>query len=200
VKIVLFVTMAEGGVDPDDLFTLEIPMISVEDTSDYDSEQDTKICGLTSSVPDLASSDPQPCLLASSRSASNSSAELMRTASSSLTRSNSFLPAWKRNIEIVRMATPPSPKRKRSGTMSEMISSIWNKFQAPRVSPVGVSPCDAECDNEYVPIVYSKHYDIQGKRRIGFPKQTILFNKPARVFAKLVKGKCISHVHDCNDS
>ena len=183
-KLVL-VTMAEGGVDPDALPMLDVPMISVED-ADSELASDTKV-RLTSSIVDSPSSDTQPCLLTASLSDSASSTELLRMATSSLTRSNSFLPAWKRNIEIVRKTTPPPPKRRQSATM-RMISNIWNKFQTPKIAPIGVCLSDAECDSEHVPIVYNKQYDIHGKRKIGLPKQTVLFNKPARVFSKLVKG------------
>ena len=180
--------MAEGGVEPDGLLMLGIPMINVEDASESDTEPDTEV-NLTSSTVaiDSPSSDAQPCLLAASICESTSSTELLRMATSSLTRSNSFLPAWKRNIEIVRKTTPPPPKRRRSMTM-RMVSNIWSKFQTPKIAPVGVCPLEAECDSEHVPIVYNKQYDIRGRRTIGLPKQTVLFDKSARVFSKLVKG------------
>jgi len=177
--------MAEGGVEPDALLMLDIPMINVENASESDTEPDTEVNSTADSP------DAQPCLLATSISESNSSTELLRMATSSLTRSNSFLPAWKRNVEIVRKTTPPPLKRRRSATM-RIISNIWSKFQAPKIAPVGVCPLEAECDNEHVPIVYNKQYDIRGRRTIGLPKQNVLFNKSARVFSKLMKGSFTS--------
>jgi len=184
--------MAEGGVEPDArLPMLDIPMISVEYASGSDTEPETEV-HLTSSKADSPLSGGQ---LAASLSESTSSTELLKLATSSLTRSNSFLPAWKRNIKIVRKTTPPPPRRRRSATM-RMVSNIWSKFQTPKIAPVGVCPSDAECDSEHVPIVYNKQYDIRGRRTIGLPKQTVLFNKSAKVFSKLVKGICMVCARD----
>lgn len=72
--------------------------------------------------------------------------------------------------------------------MTSMVTTWFgNLFKLQKVDPTGVRPVDAKCDENHVPIVYNKQYDIHGSKKLGLPKQPMLFDKPAQVFS-VIKG------------
>lgn len=110
--------------------------------------------------------------------------------SESLRRSGSHsptVPAWRRNVDLKTPSPPPTspPPFK----VTSMVTVLFgNFFKLQKVEPTaGIRPLDVKCDENHVPVVYSKQYDIQGIKKLGLPKQPILVNKPAQVFSA-IKG------------
>ena len=100
--------------------------------------------------------------------------------------SHSPVPAWKRTVDLKTPSPPPTspPPFK----VTSMVTSLFNNFfKLQKVEPTGIRPLDVKCNENHVPVVYSKQYDIHGIKKLGLPKQPILVNKPAQVFSA-IKG------------
>lgn len=94
------------------------------------------------------------------------------------------LPAWRRVVDLE--SPPPTPPSPPPFKVSSMITSLFSKFGLQKVEPItGVRPVDAWCDEDHVPVVYNKQYDIYGIKKIGLPKQPVLFDKPAQIFSAI---------------
>lgn len=97
--------------------------------------------------------------------------------------SHSPIPAWRRNIDI--NSPPPPQPSPPPFKLTSVVTTLFNKIKSHKVEPTRISPIDARCDEDHVPIVYNKQYDIQGAKSIGLPRQTLLYDKPARVFSAI---------------
>ena len=101
--------------------------------------------------------------------------------------SRSPLPAWKCPTVNLRSPSPPPPSPTSFKMTSMMTAWFGNLFKLQKVDPTGVRPVDAKCNENHVPIVYNKQYDIHGSKKLGLPKQPMLFDKPAQIFS-VIKG------------
>ena len=113
-------------------------------------------------------------------------------SSVSLPSNSQWVPAWRRNVDLNSPSPlPPSPL---SFTVTSMVTRLFRYFfKSRKIEPIGIRPEDVKCDENHVPILYNKQYDIHGIRYLGLPKQPLLFNKPARVFST-IKGVASSYV------
>ena len=111
-------------------------------------------------------------------------------SSVSLLSNSQWVPAWRRNVDLNSPSPlPPSPL---SFTGMSIVTRLFRYFfKSRKIEPIGIRPEDVKCDENHVPILYNKQYDIHGIRYLGLPKQPLLFNKPARVFSA-IKGVAIA--------
>ena len=100
--------------------------------------------------------------------------------------SHSPVPAWRRAVDL-KIPSPPPPSPPPFKVTSKVTTLFSHFFKLQKVEPTGIRPLDVKCDESHVPVVYSKQYDIHGIKKLGLPKQPLLFNKPARVFS-VIKG------------
>ena len=96
--------------------------------------------------------------------------------------SHSPLPAWRRAVDL--KTPPPPPPSPPPFSVTAWFSSF---FKLQKVEPTGVSPVDAKCDKDHVPVIYNRLYDIRGTKKLGLPKQPMILDKSAQVFSA-IKG------------
>ena len=111
-------------------------------------------------------------------------------SSESLLSNSQWVPAWRRNVDL-NSPSPLSPSPLSFTGMSMVTRLFRYFFKSRKIEPIGIRPEDVKCDENHVPILYNKQYDIHGIRYLGLPKQPLLFNKPARVFSA-IKGVAIA--------
>lgn len=110
------------------------------------------------------------------------------SVTSRLSGSHSPVPAWRRAANL-KSPSPPPPSPPPFKVTSMVTALVSNFFRLQKVEPTGIRPVDAKCDENHVPILYNKQYDIHGTKKLGLPKP-LLFDKPSQVFSA-IKG--ISH-------
>ena len=108
-----------------------------------------------------------------------------REQSPSLRRgSHSPVPAWRRAVDL--KSPPPPPLSPPPFSVASMVSGWFSSlFKLQKVEPTGVRPVGAKCDNDHVPVVYNRQYDIRGTKKLGLPKQPMILDKSAQVFSAI---------------
>ena len=100
-----------------------------------------------------------------------------------------YVPTWRRDLDLTSSphSAHPSPAAFTVASMITMFFCYCTCCNSRKIEPTGIRPEDVKCDENQLPIVYNKQYDIHGIKNLGLPNQPILLNKPARVFSA-IKG------------
>ena len=98
--------------------------------------------------------------------------------------SQSPVPAWRRVVDL-NSPSPPPPSPPPYSLTSMVTTWFSSVFKLQKVEPTGIRPLDAKCDKDHFPVVYNKQYDIRGTKKLGLPKQPMVFDKPAQVFSAI---------------
>ena len=88
--------------------------------------------------------------------------------------------AWQHRVNVKSFLLPQPAQS--SFNVTSMLTAFRNLFNPQKVEPTGICPEDAKCDEYQMPVVYNKQYNIHGADKLNLPRQSLLFNKPSRVF------------------
>ena len=108
-------------------------------------------------------------------------------SSASLLSNSQYVPEWQHDVDLNFCSPLPPPP-----IPTSMVTRFFRYlFRSRKIEPTEIRPQDAKCDENHLPILYNKRYNIRGSRFLGLPTQSLLFNKPARVFSA-IKGVTIA--------
>ena len=112
-----------------------------------------------------------------------------------MSENSPYVPTWRSDADLNSSPQPaaarPPPATFKVASMITMFFCYCTCFKSRKIEPTGIRPGDVKCDENQLPIVYNKQYDIHGIKNLGLPNQPILLNKPARVFSA-IKGVAVA--------